>query len=159
LLEQAMSIAEHELGADHPSMSSFHTRSAKAHRLRGDLDRALEHAKRAVALSEAAFGSDHVALSPVLEELANVLEDRGEIEASIDTLGRARDLDRPAPLADARKAQLLAREGEILFQQHAFDRAEEVYRRAVQLSSASVGNLHPHTARYRIGLGAALGAI
>ena len=158
LLEQAMSIAERELGAEHPSRASFHAASSKAHRLRGDLDRALEHAERAVVLSEAVFGADHVALSPVLEEMANVLEERGEIEVSIALMGRARDLDHPEPLGAARRAQLLAREGEILFQHHAFDRAEEVYRQAVRLSSASVGNLHPHTARYRIGLGAALGA-
>jgi tetratricopeptide (TPR) repeat protein len=159
LLEEAMAVAERSLGAEHPSMARFHISHARAYRLRGDLDRALGSVERALRLSEDAFGSDHVALHTVLEELANVLDDRGEPERAIATLERARNLAKPEPTGKARQAQLLAREGEIHFQQHDFPRAEAAFRRAVELSRAAVGNFHPQTARIRIGLGSALGAL
>lgn len=159
LLAEAKTVAEQALGTEHPSMVRFHLGHARAHRLRGDLDRALEHAQRAVQLSETVFGPHHVALYAALEELANVLDDRGEPEGAIEILERARNLAKPEPTSQAHQAQLLAREGEICFQQHDFPRAEAAFRRAVELSRAAVGDFHPQTARIRIGLGSALGAL
>jgi tetratricopeptide (TPR) repeat protein len=158
LLEEAMAVAELELGPEHPSMAQFHTSLARAHRLRGDLGRAFEHIEHALRLSEGAFGLDHVALYVVLEERVNVLEERGEPGQAIATLERARNLARPEPPGEAKRAQLSAREGEIRFQQHDFPRAEVAFRKAVELSRSAVGDFHPQTARMRIGLGSALGA-
>jgi eukaryotic-like serine/threonine-protein kinase len=159
LIEEAMGVAERALGVKHPTMARFHTSLARAHRLRGELDVAFQQVERGLRLSEDAFGSKHVALGAVLEELANVLEDRGEPEQAIAALERAGNLSEPEPLNDAKRAQLLAREGEIRTQQHDYSRAEMAYRRAAELSRSAVGDFHPQTARIRIGLGTALGAL
>ncbi|MCX4244190.1 serine/threonine-protein kinase [Paraliomyxa miuraensis] len=158
LLREAMEIAELNLGAAHPSMGRFHTSVAEGFRLQGDLDQALEHARQAVELAEEAFGTGHVALYPVLDELASVQEDRGEIEAALATLERARGLHRPEPIGEAFLARLYAREGEIRFQRHDYPGSEQAFRRASKLGSDALGDTHPYTTRYRIGLGAAVGA-
>jgi tetratricopeptide (TPR) repeat protein len=159
LLEEALEVAERKLGAEHPSMARFHRSQARAYRLRGDLDRALEHAEQAVQLIERALGPDHVALYATLEELARVLEDRGEPGRATVMLERAGQLSRPEALNPAKQAQLLAHEGEIHFQLQDYVRAELVLRRGLELSRSAVGDFHPQTARIRIALGSALGAL
>jgi len=159
LLEEAMAVAERKLGAEHPSMARYHRSYARAYRLRGDIARALVHAERAVQLIESALGPDHVGLHVVLEELARALEDRGEPDRAIAVLERARKLSKPEALNEAKQAQLLAHEGEIHFQLQDYARAEAVLRQGLELSRSAVGELHPQTARIRIDLGSALGAL
>jgi tetratricopeptide (TPR) repeat protein/predicted Ser/Thr protein kinase len=121
-----------------------------AHRRLGDLDGALEAARRWLALYESSVGHAHASLAPVLVELAAVHAARHEPAAAAAALARARAL-----LADpgADLLPTLLAVGDVARDLDDPGAARHDYDRARALAEAQLGPDHPDVGRALARLG------
>jgi len=156
MLRTSLRDAESSLGPTHPGLARFHRVLAHAYASAGSFEDGLHHAEQAVRLDEAAYGPNHTRLSASLRTLAQALWNVEDDERAFEVLDRAQALSVPGPLDDSAIADLLALESSILVARHNPGDAEPKLRRALQLVTHALGDLHPKTIRTRVELGTAL---
>ncbi|HWB78978.1 MAG TPA: tetratricopeptide repeat protein [Nannocystaceae bacterium] len=78
----------HRVGDDPRRGAQLLDNLGEVHRLRGDLDRALDHHQRALGLREGAQGREHVDVARTLNLLGTVQRERADYDASIAALER-----------------------------------------------------------------------
>ncbi|HWB80035.1 MAG TPA: hypothetical protein VG755_33955, partial [Nannocystaceae bacterium] len=156
LTDAARALAD-AVGPEHPGNAKAERLLADAAQLRGDVDAANRHAKRAVAVMENALGADHIALTPMLETFAEARHHAGASDEGIAIVERALVLARPRPQHDGVRARLHALIGDIVDE---FDRTRAVAEReqAFELARAAFGDQHRVTVQDLAAYGDALGA-
>jgi tetratricopeptide (TPR) repeat protein len=92
--EQALSLAESELGENHPDTVRALNNLGALLREQGDLPGARRCLERAVALSERVLGNDHFGTATSFHGLGNVLFDQGHLREARSYLERAQAIFR-----------------------------------------------------------------
>jgi serine/threonine protein kinase len=82
-LHRALGLIERHQGRDYPKLVETLTILAVTERRIGELDAALEHAKRALDIKTSAFGPSDARLATLHQNVAAILNDRGDAAAAL----------------------------------------------------------------------------
>lgn len=133
-LRRSLAIREQVYGPDHPQLGSVLNNLARAQRSLGDLAAAEASYRRSLEIRERALGADHPQLLFSLLGLARVHRERGENAEAESIYRRTLGILEGHPGQEMRLAQVLAVYAELLRATGREAEAEEMERRAEELS-------------------------
>jgi serine/threonine-protein kinase len=125
---------------------------------RGDLDGAERAAAEALKLFEERYGADDIRVAFAEQALGQVRFDRGDLASARHLLERARRILTSSPQGFAGIADILFTLGDVTLAEGDATGAEDLFRQAIEQSSAALGSDHPIVANQLMGLAAALNA-
>ncbi len=159
LLETALEIREHQLGADAADTRSTRHARAAALEAAGELDAAIAVYAQVVAEREKTLGRDDPALIPLLSNLGAALRAANQLERARGPFERCVKLARSASPDDSPAlAAALDNLAGLLYSGHDYEGAESRYREAVDITQQLFGPGHSATAAAIHNLGTALDA-
>lgn len=147
-VEEAIAIAEKELGPTHVKVAVFLGHLAIVHKGMGELSRARALLERAIRIEEQALGPEHPQVGGSLNNLGNILLTQGNDAEAIEVLERAiriaeqakgvDHIDVAAPLSNL--ALIHRKTGDT-------ERAIALYEQELSILRATMGPNHPEVAR------------
>lgn len=150
LLEEALVIADRTLGPEHPFTATMRSNLAIDYQTQGDYERAEELYREAARILERALGADRPSLADTLTSLGRLLMDKGDFAGAEEPIRRAAEIRREHSVEDnfyrlAAEINLATLETEL----GRPERAEPIYRSALERFLGLFGNDHLATARVR----------
>ena len=147
LFQRALKIREKLLGPKHPKTAESLNNLSEVLHHEGDLEGAEKLLTRSISIYEKIFGSKHPETAVGFSNLAELLSTKGDLEKAKEFSLRAlRILEKERP-EQIETAQCLNTLASILFFQHDYDNAEQIFRRSLVINEKSSGIEHPETVK------------
>ena len=137
--EQALSVVEARLGAEHPQTAEILGDMGVAHRRLGDEDTALSYYERSVAILEACYGPLHPKVAVELTNMGAIYRRRGDFDQALLRYVRARQIFEQRGLDHPRVADVLSHIAMVRLAQERFDEALELRLRIVEIRTKAYG--------------------
>jgi tetratricopeptide (TPR) repeat protein len=150
LAERALTLTEHALGPDDPTVGDRHDELGRALREAGDYQAARQQLEQALAIQTTAYGLDDSRVGSRHNELGVVLHDLGDLDGARTHHERALEIGEAAlgpdhPTVAIRHSNL----GLVLAALGDLDSARTQLERALEIGQATLGPNHPNIATFR----------
>jgi tetratricopeptide (TPR) repeat protein len=156
--QRALTLTEHDLGENHPTVGICNHSLGVRLFWAGDLGDAQHHLERALAIKEATFGSDHDQTALTLTHLGAVLRSLGRLSDAQRHLERALAINEAILGANHRETAITLTHlgGAVLRDLGRLSDAQRHLERALAIDEATLGSDHYETAFTLTYLGAVL---
>jgi tetratricopeptide (TPR) repeat protein len=153
LADRALTLAQHALGPDHPTVGERHDELGRALREIGEYQAARHHLERALAIQQTAYGPDDIRMGYRHVEVGVVLWNLGDLAGARTQYERALEIGQATvgpnhPTMAARHNNL----GTVLADLGDLDGARTHHERALEIGQATLGPDHPAMATRRSNL-------
>jgi eukaryotic-like serine/threonine-protein kinase len=153
-LERALSIAEEELGPEHPAVAGTLISLGGVANSQGKYEEARGAYERALAIQKKTLGPEHPLVAAALNNLGNLAELQGKYEEARGSYERARVIWEKALGSEHPDVAVAFNNlGNIAAFQGRFDEARDWYARALAIREKALGPDHPHVAQGLASLG------